>query len=342
MAEPMSTPSEGDVLSAIEEKLFPSEEAPSDALDQEEVVADSEDTQDDHSDSEEGEEEVEQESEVEADVEDDTLAGVLGLSDDQVEYNDDGEIIFNAKIDGEVQAVKIQDLLKSYQLEGHVNKKSMELSEQQKQFEQVASAKLGEYVEKLDVAAGLLEVLDQQFSEGMESEAMQQLKSQDPAQYLLAQSEMTQRAERLKAAAQKVRSDQAEAMQHAQQEQMQQILTKERSAMLAKNPEWSDASKMKADRDEMASFLKQYGYEENVMDSILDHRLIEVIKDARKFRQGSAEVKEKRAKPVPKFNKPGAARTKDLGKARAAKAKREKLRQSHSTNDLAAVLLDRM
>ena len=78
------------------------------------------------------------------------------------------------------------------------------------------------------------------------------------------------------------------------------------------------------------------------MDTILDHRLIEIIKDAKKFRQGAEEVKQKRVKPVPKFNKPGAARTKDMSKARAAKAKRDKLRQTHSTQDLAAVLLDRM
>ena len=96
MAELASTPSEGEVLSAIEEKLFPQGTASDNALDQDEVVADSEDTQDDQSESEEGEDEaVEQESEEETEVADDSLASALGLSEDQVEYDGNGDIVFN-------------------------------------------------------------------------------------------------------------------------------------------------------------------------------------------------------------------------------------------------------
>lgn len=63
-----------------------------------------------------------------------SIASILGLDEDKLEYDKDGKVVFNAIIDGKQEKVSVADMVKSYQLQGHVNNKSMQLENDKKEF----------------------------------------------------------------------------------------------------------------------------------------------------------------------------------------------------------------
>ena len=65
-----------------------------------------------------------------------TLAGYLGIDEERLIVDEEGNISFNALVDGESKAVPLSELAKSFQLQGHVNNKSIALENERKEFEE--------------------------------------------------------------------------------------------------------------------------------------------------------------------------------------------------------------
>jgi hypothetical protein len=115
--------------------------------------------------------------------------------------------------------------------------------------------------------------------------------------------------------------------------------------VVADNPTWADESVRRGDLANIRSFLSDsYGFSTDDMLQVTDYRLINIIKDAQKFRDGSKKVEEKKQKLVPKFKKPGVAKAnrEQLSVARDAKAKRAKVKSTGKTADVASLILNRM
>ena len=329
----------GAIEAAIESRLGGSEAEPN------EVIEDSEDTP-------EADQEVEAEVEDDAEESEDTdesesdLADILGVASDQVYMNDDGEVIFNAKVDGKIIPVSVKDMVKSFQLDKHVNNKSMELSAKQKEFEELAAKSAQEFQTKLEKANTVVELLERELYNDIQSTDLDRLKHTDPQAYLIARDELSARVTKLNSIRDKLEeagAQEAMAKQQKQVEQFQHIVKAEYEKMISKHPAWADPNVFEKERQAMSTFLKDtYGYNEQEINGIVDHRLIDIIADAKAYRAGKKEVSSKLVKQVPKFQKPGSGRNQQLEKARAIKAKREALRKSGSQADLTSLLLDRI
>lgn len=325
----------------VQQALFPEEIVDEPLTTEEEAPV--EETEEVEVEETETEEEVVQE---EQQPEEDSLAAVLGVPEDQVAYDEDGNIVFKAKVDGEEIPVSFQELVKGYQLEKYVTKKSMELSEQQRQLDTEYTTQVSALKQKIDVADSMLESMKDSLKAEYQSVDWEQLKQVDPGRFVSLREDFQKRAAHFSKVEAKLAEEsqqQQEAFQQHQAEIYQKHLKEQSDMLLRYFPDWQDPEKFQNEGKRLASFIQdEYGFTQQEADGILDHRLVRVLEDAYRYKNASKSAKKKLEKAaIPTFKKP-TPRGGDTTKARAVKSKIAKLKKTGSTSDLASLLLDRM
>lgn len=280
---------------------------------------------------------------------DDTLASILGLEDDKLAYDADGKVVYNATIDGKQVQVSIGDLVKSYQLEGHVNGKSMKLEADRKEFEGMRDKAYVELATRLENANSLLQMVESSLLDEFKQIDWNALRLSDPAEWSALRQSYAERANQIQQAKSAVNQGKTEMDAGKQQEQQakyQQFLQGEFDKMVVDNPTWSDQNVMAKEVGEIGQFLaQQYGFSPEEVANNMDARLMRMIQDARAYRSGKQAVKDKKIPDnVPKFRKPGSVvQGRDTAKAREAKALKDNIRKTGgNTDSIAAALINRM
>jgi len=100
-----------------------------------------------------------------------------------VDLNDLLTLKVKLKVDGEEKDATLQDLIKINQLEGHVNRKSIELSEKQKAWETQETQFRQDWNQRLQMAGTAMDSQEQQLAQEYQSVDWNTLYQQDPAQY---------------------------------------------------------------------------------------------------------------------------------------------------------------
>lgn len=298
----------------------------------------------------EGEDDGDVDEPDETDSDGDTLASVLGLDDDKLEYDDEGNVVFKAVIDGEVQPVKMDDLVKSYQLQGHVNNKSIALENERKEFDSTKNEVFTELTNRVKSVNALTQQAEQMLLADYKGIDWDSLRHTDPAEWTALQQEFQTRAraiEQIKQQATQATQELTQEQQAELQQKQQAFIEQEVQKMIADKPEWADQEVMARDVAEVGNFLQaEYGFSPEEVANHMDSRLMKLILDAKAHRSGKKAIKEKKVqKKVPKFRKPGASaeQRKALQKARSAKATKQNIRKSGgSTKAVAQAILDRI
>ena len=281
---------------------------------------------------------------------DQTLAAALGLPEDALEYDDEGNVVFNAVIDGEATKVKMQDLVKSYQLEGHVNKKSMQLESDRREFETTRDQAYDNLTQKITVANNLIGAVEQQLIGELKNIDWDTLRATDPAEWAATRQYYTERVqwlEQMKAQTGSVQKGLTEEQQKAQQDKYNAFMHGEVQKMIQDNPAWKDQAVMAKEVGEVGKFLvDKYGFTPDEIANHMDARMMRMVRDAMQFANGKDTLKTKKVPDnVPKFRTPGQqnANRRDTTKARQVKAQKEAIRKSGGSVDaIAASLVDRM
>lgn len=281
---------------------------------------------------------------------DQTLAAALGLPEDALEYDDEGNVVFNAVIDGEATKVKMQDLVKSYQLEGHVNKKSMQLESDRREFETTRDQAYDHLTQKITVANNLIGAVEQQLIGELKNIDWDTLRATDPAEWAATRQYYTERVqwlEQMKAQTGSAQKGLTEEQQKAQQDKYNAFMQGEAQKMIQDNPAWKDQAVMAKEVGEVGKFLvDKYGFTPDEIANHMDARMMRMVRDAMQFANGKDTLKAKKVPDnVPKFRTPGQqnANRRDTTKARQVKAQKEAIRKSGGSVDaIAASLVDRM
>ena len=281
---------------------------------------------------------------------DQTLAAALGLPEDALEYDDEGNVVFNAVIDGEATKVKMQDLVKSYQLEGHVNKKSMQLESDRREFETTRDKAYDHLTQKITVANNLIGAVEQQLIGELKNIDWDTLRATDPAEWAATRQYYTERVqwlEQLKTQTGSMQNGLTEEQQKAQQDKYNAFMQGEVQKMIQDNPAWKDQAVMAKEVGEVGKFLvDKYGFTPDEIANHMDARMMRMVRDAMQFANGKDTLKTKKVPDnVPKFRTPGQqnANRRDTTKARQVKAQKEAIRKSGGSVDaIAASLVDRM
>lgn len=318
-----------------EASTSPEAEEQSEQADDNQETEDAEEQQsDDSTDDQEAEEQA-------------TLAAHLGLEDDQLIEGEDG-IYVNAKINGQIEKVKFNDLIKGYQTDKAVTQKSQALAEQRRAFEEQAQAYQAEYTGKLQRADEALQMIENNLAGEFNGIDWDTLRREDPAEWAAKRQEMAQKYRQTKNAREKNQHEQQQQFQQQQAQQAQQtqlVMQKEAEKLLEKNPTWQDPEVRTKELSEIRGFLTEsYGFADDDLQNVSDSRLVSLIQDAYKYRKMQTSAEPKQAKKVPKYMKPGKSKS-DAAKTAATKQaqhQRNSLKKSGSISDAAAILLNRM
>jgi len=235
------------------------------------------------------------------------VAKLLGADESSLDVDEDGSITVKTKIDGEEGKVKFADLIKSYQLQGHVDKQVREAAEVRKQAQeyvqqvqqqtQAQQSVIGKIAEAKAIEAQLAQY------QGLNWNAIE---DSDPVQAMKLQRQFGE----LKQAYQAKVDDVNQTQQYIQQQQDQQSaasLESERQALLKACPEWSSAAVATKEKQAISADLKARGYSERDIQGLSDHRHVLLARDAMLYRAGktATNAAEKQVRAAPKIIKPG-------------------------------------
>lgn len=325
---------------AIENFLFPEDQ------EQEEVTEESQETEEEETQA--AEDEQHEETEDDADEEEGeppielaNVAKALGLSEDDLDLSEDGAVLVKTKVDGQLQPVKLSDLRKSYQLEGHLNNKNMEVAAARKKLDEQKAEIEAQAQQRYKHAEDFITLAHNELMREYQSitpEQWSQLQSDDPVRALQLKQEFQERQAYITDAWQKLqakRQEEADGLKAKAQERQQQEMEKLREIY----PEWSDPEKFKADAMEMRKSLRsEYGFTDQEINSLGDHRLVRLIRDAVKTREHEKKKPEVKAKlrAAPKVVKGGTPATPEKG-SKERKAL-DKMKKTGSDEDFEALL----
>ncbi len=227
---------------------------------------------------------------------------------DETDETDDSEETpqtFTVKIDGEDQAVTLDELTAGYSRQADYTRKTMALSEDRKAFEaerQDTTQQREAYAEALTRMAALFAPTED------DAEELAALRQSDPAEWSAKMEEKRQRADHL----QTVEAERVRVAEEAQREAAATKAVKvqeEETKLLKAMPEWSDKTKRDAAQAQIVDYaLNSLGLTPDEVNDIFDHRVVVALSKAAKWDALQAKKPAVQAKvDAVKTAKPGSA-----------------------------------
>jgi len=250
-----------------------------------------------------------------AEEDDQTWESVLGVDEGKLHYDDEGNIAgVNVKVDGESSTIDMNDLIAGYQTNKSVTQRSQGLAEERKAFDSEKGQVEQIYRSKLDTVDMLTQHLEKRLIGDFENINWEQLRLEDPAEYAALRQDYSTKASELqniKSAIQTDSDSQKGEIDGQNQQKHQEYMKGQFAKMVENNPAWQDDDVRVSDMKGYKTFLNEtYGFTDQEFDTVFDARIIELMKDAKKFREGSKVAANKIKKPVPKFQKSRGKQTK--------------------------------
>lgn len=237
------------------------------------------------------------------------IAKLLGADESTLDVDDDGNVMVRTKIDGQEGKAKFADLVKSYQLQGHVDKQVREAAEMRKAAQEQAAAVQQQAQIQQQLVGQIADVKAVEAELGKYNAInWRDLYDSDPAtaakldhQYRELQQQHAQKVEAVNQAHQQI--------QQQSEQQRQVTLVEERKALLKAVPEWTDDARAAKDKEAILADLKSRGYSERDLQNLSDHKAVLLARDAWLYRQQQTANKaaEKQVRAAPKIIKPGAS-----------------------------------
>jgi len=335
MSEKTMTPQQGsgaitvnEAATAFESFLSPAEDS------QEQPETDEVETVEAEADESEETEEVESEDDTEE------VEYEASEDDDEAEEVEEPQQTYKVKAAGEEKEVTLEELMQGYQLGADYTKKTQEVAELRKANEAERLA-IQQAAQLRDDYAHRLQALQQYMADaetGISSSELADLKENDPVGYAVKVAEITERKEQLT----KLKAEQDRIAKEQQAEyvrNMNAYIAEEAKKLSQHLPEFSDMKKGEQIKNEIRSYLKSFGYTDQDLSQVVDHRQILIAIKAKRYddmQKSKPNVKKKVAQ-APKMVKSG---TKvKAGNRDITKQQMDRLRKTGSKQD-AAILFE--
>ena len=195
-----------------------------------------------------------------ADADDElSLAEYLGVDEDRITTDEEGNLAVNSIIDGETKPVPLKELVSSYQMQGHTNNKSIALETERKEFDGIKQAAITQFTEKLQGVDALAKVMEDEIVGEYGKIDWDALRVQNPSEWSALRQEFAEKANRLQGVKSHVAEQRNQAMGF-QNEEMQTKMAAHSKEQLEKvimaNPAWSDPVVRKAEQSSIRTFLE--------------------------------------------------------------------------------------
>lgn len=251
-----------------------------------------------------------------------------------------------AKIDDKVSEVPLSQILKSYQLEGHLTKEQQKVSEFKKALEYEKETRIKALDEKLKTADAVVVALEKQIMGEFQSVNWLELRQTDPAEYAARKQEYAERYQQIEQLKHGVRGE----LQKLEQEGMEEArkthekyIQEQASKATEFFPELSNPEKAGVFKSELKSYLQSppYGYSEAEIDSgVVDHRQLVLIQKAMLYDKATkkSDIVKKKVITLPKVLKPGVLKGTKEQSSDKLKALRDKLKKTGKPDDAANLI----
>ena len=273
------------------------------------------------------------EAEPETQVEDEVSEEVSQdeNSENQIQEQDS---TYKVKVAGQEFDVTLDELRAGYSRDADYRRKTEELSNEKKSFQSEAEKQRQDYSQRLNELNQLVALTQQQLNSEFADVDLERLYEEDPTEAARLEHKMKRKQEQLAGAVQKVKAE--------QQKQFQNIVSEQQKILVNKIPEFADSDKSSEIKSNMRSYLQSYGFKDQEIGQIYDHRIVMLVNDAMKYRNFQ------KAKPnlASKMQKPGKVLSSGVKKTKSDEnfaKRREKLgrlKKTGSIHDAQSIFLD--
>lgn len=234
------------------------------------------------------------------------LAKLLGLEDGAIDLDEDGSVKLKTKVDGVEGAAKLQDLLKSYQLQEHVDKKAREAAELQKSLQARQQEAEQQFNQRLQYAQNLATVAANQLMREFQSIDWVTLEQQDAGQAALLRQKFQERQIELRGVFENIAQTEGQKQQQQAQERAQ-FLQAEAARLPQVIPEWKDEATATKEMREIRDWGLKQGISAQDLDSVANASHVAVMRKAMLFDklQQAKPAIENKVRTAPVLVKPG-------------------------------------
>ena len=244
---------------------------------------------------------------------------------------------YTVKIDGKDTEVTEDELLSGYSRQADYTRKSQVLAEQRKKMDEELAATQQErqryqsQLEQFNLQA------DSKLEE-FKSVDWTKLKEEDPMEYALKRDQYRELQENKRLVAEE-QQNLAQKQQAEMQTKWNEELARQQEVMAQRLPEWNDPEKGPKLKQNIKSFALKKGFTEQEVDSLIDARSVDVLHKAMMYETLlEAKISQKKAKVVPKVQKPGTPSTKSEVNSEKVKQTRARLKRSGRVDDAALAI----
>jgi DNA repair exonuclease SbcCD ATPase subunit len=241
---------------------------------------------------------------------------------------------YTVKVNGQELDVTLDELRNGYSRDADYRQKTEELSHQRKQFQSESEKQRQDYSQKLNELNQRLSAAQVDLNAEINSADLDKLYDEDPTEAARVERKLKKKQDALN---QSLQQTQAE-----QKEQFSSFLQDQQRKLVSKMPEFSDPAKASSLKANMKSTLNNYGFNDQEVAQVYDHRIVMLVNDAMKYRS-MQNSKPNIAKKITKPSRPFSSGVKQ-GKSEAnLKLRRDKfsrLKKSGSMKAAQDVFLD--
>ena len=241
---------------------------------------------------------------------------------------------YKVKVAGQELDVTLDELRNGYSRDADYRQKTEELSHQRKQFQSESEKQRQDYSQKLNELNQKLSAAQVDLNAEINSADLDKLYDEDPTEAARVERKLKKKQDALNQSLQQAQAE--------QKEQFSSFLQDQQRKLVSKMPEFSDPAKASSLKANMKSTLNNYGFNDQEVAQVYDHRIVMLVNDAMKYRS-MQNSKPNIAKKITKPSKPFSSGVKQ-GKSEAnLKLRREKfsrLKKSGSMKAAQDVFLD--
>jgi hypothetical protein len=317
------------LLNPKEEETIGQQEPPKEEIKQNSPEPQNEESSTEEQPLEQENQETESQDEVTEDV---------SQSEEQIETQEKQdsteEPTYTVKVAGQEFNVTLDELRNGYSRDADYRRKTEDLAYDKKQFQTESEKQRQDYSTKLSELNQMMSVAQQQLNAEINSADLEKLYEEDPTEAARIEHRLKKKQEKLNQAMQKTQSE--------QKKQFDGFLQDQQRKLVQKMPEFSNPEKASQLKSSMKNTLNSYGFNDQEIAQVYDHRIVMLVNDAMKFRsmqKAKPNMAKKISKPGKVFSS-GVKQTKADINLKARKDKLSRLRKSGSTKDAASIFLD--
>ena len=238
------------------------------------------------------------------------------------------------KVNGQEIEVSLDELKAGYSRDSDYRQKTHTLGMEKRDLEAQKNSLRQSYDAKLTELNELIATADATVRQQQGSQDLQRLYDEDPTQAAKLDYELRQRQVQL--------DDMRTKAKQAQAKQYSEFLEAQRELAATKIPEYSDPNKADQFKLSMRNSLRGYGFNDEEIGSLADHRFLMVAKDAMSYQslKDKRPIVQKKVANAPKVVKSGVAKSSTSSGREQIRNKIGKVRKTGNIRDASSAILD--